>query len=64
MNDLPDEDDDDVALDPGFADRFEQHDRRLPCQLYLISPPAVDAKVRILPEGQSTDVFALMGVEV
>ena len=26
--------------------------------------PAVDAKVRILPEGQSTDVFALMGFVV
>ena len=26
--------------------------------------PAVDAKVRILPEGQSTDVFALMGLVV
>jgi thiamine-phosphate pyrophosphorylase len=43
MIDLPDEDDDGVSLDPGFADRFEQHDRRLPCQLYLISPPAIDA---------------------
>jgi thiamine-phosphate pyrophosphorylase len=34
--------DDDLALDPGFADRFEKHDRRAPCQLYLISPPAID----------------------
>jgi thiamine-phosphate pyrophosphorylase len=40
---LPEEDDDNVTLDPGFADRFEQHDRRPPCQLYLISPPAIDA---------------------
>ena len=37
------ENDDDIPLDPGFADRFEQHDRRLACQLYLISPPAIDA---------------------
>jgi len=34
-------DDDDVALDPGFADRFEQ-DARPPCQLYLISPERYD----------------------
>lgn len=31
-----------LALDPGFADRFEK-DRRPACQLYLISPPAIDA---------------------
>ncbi|WP_253201480.1 thiamine phosphate synthase [Sphingomonas quercus] len=30
------------ALD-GFADRFEGDDRRPPCQLYLISPPSIDA---------------------
>lgn len=30
-----------LALDPGFADRFER-DRRPPCQLYLISPEKVD----------------------
>lgn len=30
--------DDELALDPGFADRFEQGFRP-PCQLYLISPP-------------------------
>lgn len=35
--------DDDLALDPGFAARFERDDRRPPCQLYLISPPAIDA---------------------
>src|SRR3954469_21401209 len=29
--------DDEVELDPGFADRFERGDRN-PCQLYLISP--------------------------
>ena len=32
----------DNALDPGFADRFEPQPRP-PCQLYLISPPAIDA---------------------
>ncbi|ATE63446.1 thiamine phosphate synthase [Rhizorhabdus dicambivorans] len=36
-------DDDDLTLDPGFADRFERDDRRPPCKLYLISPPAIDA---------------------
>lgn len=30
-------------LDPGFADRFERDGRRPPCQLYLISPPQIDA---------------------
>lgn len=34
--------DDELALDPNFADRFER-DRRPACQLYLISPPVVDA---------------------
>ena len=29
-------------LDPDFATAFERNDRRPPCQLYLISPPAVD----------------------
>lgn len=43
MTDLPDEDDDSVALDPGFADRFERDERRPACQLYLISPSAIDA---------------------
>lgn len=32
---------DENALDPGFADRFETG-RRPQCQLYLISPPAID----------------------
>jgi thiamine-phosphate pyrophosphorylase len=32
---------DDLALDPDFAARFEPQ-RRPPCQLYLISPPAID----------------------
>ncbi|NIJ07128.1 thiamine-phosphate pyrophosphorylase [Sphingomonas vulcanisoli] len=36
-----DHDDDALKLDPGFADRFE-HQSRPPCQLYLISPPAID----------------------
>ena len=35
--------DDELRLDPGFADRFERDDRRLPAKLYLISPPAIDA---------------------
>lgn len=34
--------DDDIPLDPSFATRFETNDRRPPCQLYLISPPAID----------------------
>jgi thiamine-phosphate pyrophosphorylase len=33
-------DEDEVALDPGFAQRFDRGDRG-PCQLYLISPPDV-----------------------
>ena len=35
--------DDELKLDPDFASRFEQEDRRPPCQLYLISPPSLDA---------------------
>lgn len=35
--------DDDLRLDPGFADRFERDERRPPAKLYLISPPAIDA---------------------
>lgn len=35
--------DDPLSLDPHFADRFERDRRRPPCQLYLISPPAIDA---------------------
>lgn len=31
---------DDLSLDPNFADRFE-HQARPPCQLYLISPPTI-----------------------
>ncbi len=39
MNDFTDEE---LALDPHFADQFEQGFRP-PCQLYLISPPTVEA---------------------
>ncbi len=35
--------DPELKLDPGFAARFERDERRPPCQLYLISPPAIDA---------------------
>jgi thiamine-phosphate pyrophosphorylase len=35
------EEDDDLRLDPDFAARFETQFRP-PCQLYLISPPAID----------------------
>jgi thiamine-phosphate pyrophosphorylase len=34
-------DDDDLSLDPGFANRFEAGPRG-PCQLYLISPPQIE----------------------
>lgn len=30
--------DDELALDPQFAERFQRDDKRPPCQLYLISP--------------------------
>ena len=30
-----------VELDPGFAARFGEHNRRPACQLYLISPPTL-----------------------
>ena len=39
---MDDDEDDDLALDPGFADRFER-ELRPACQLYLISPAAIDA---------------------
>lgn len=35
LDDLPE------GLDPDFATRFERDDKRPPCQLYLISPPAI-----------------------
>jgi thiamine-phosphate pyrophosphorylase len=38
-DDIPD---DELDLDPGFSERFERQPRP-PCQLYLISPPAIDA---------------------
>jgi len=34
-------DEDALALDPDFARRFERDGSRPPCQLYLISPPAI-----------------------
>ena len=36
------DDEPELGLDPGFAERFERGPRP-PCQLYLISPPAIDA---------------------
>jgi thiamine-phosphate pyrophosphorylase len=36
-------DDSPLGLDPGFGDRFERQPRP-PCQLYLISPPAIDTQ--------------------
>jgi thiamine-phosphate pyrophosphorylase len=35
------DEDDALALDPDFSERFEKHNRRLACQLYLVSPPDV-----------------------
>lgn len=40
MNDFSD---DDLALDPGFAARFDRDDARPPCQLYIISPVSLDS---------------------
>ncbi len=37
------DEEDDLRLDPDFANRFEAEEQRPPCQLYLISPPAIDA---------------------
>jgi thiamine-phosphate pyrophosphorylase len=44
QQDMPGEDipNDEIDLDPGFAERFERQFRPA-CQLYLISPPAIDA---------------------
>jgi len=36
------EEDEEVRLDPHFAERFELDQDRPPCQLYLISPPVID----------------------
>jgi thiamine-phosphate pyrophosphorylase len=43
MGDIPGQDipDDELDLDPGFAERFERQFRPA-CQLYLISPPQID----------------------
>ena len=38
-----DDDSESLELDPGFATRFERDEKRPPCKLYLISPPAIDA---------------------
>ena len=35
------DDQDDIPLDPGFADRFEHEAGRPACQLYLLSPPTI-----------------------
>lgn len=34
---------DEIRLDPNFGDLFERADKPAPCQLYLISPPLIDA---------------------
>lgn len=36
------DDDDSLSLDPDFVRQFERDMRRPACQLYLISPPAID----------------------
>ena len=50
-------------LDPGFADRFERDERRPPCQLYLISPPQIDASfadaLRAALDGGAVAAFQL-----
>jgi thiamine-phosphate pyrophosphorylase len=56
------EDDDDLTLDPGFADRFDAG-ARAPCQLYLISPSSIgddfaDMLARAL-EGGPVSAFQL-----
>lgn len=40
---IEDQQDDDLQLDPHFAERFEADPDAPPCQLYLISPPTIDA---------------------
>jgi len=37
------DDDDALSLDPDFAARLQRDDRQPPCQLYLISPPRIEA---------------------
>jgi thiamine-phosphate pyrophosphorylase len=51
---MADIDDDDIPLDPGFADRFERDPRRPACQLYLISPPRIE-------DGFAVDLDAALG---
>lgn len=38
MPEIETQDEDTLALDPDFSGRFERHNRRLRCQLYLVSP--------------------------
>jgi len=38
---MTDQPEDVLSLDPHFADRFVRDESRPPCQLYLISPPAI-----------------------
>ena len=60
MTDFTDEE---MALDPHFAERFERDDRRPPCQLYLISPPVFDddfaERLRAAFEGGPVAAFQL-----
>lgn len=55
-------DEEDLGLDPGFADRFER-EAKPPCQLYLISPPAIDAgfadRLRVALDAGSVAAFQL-----
>ena len=59
MTDFTDEE---LALDPHFADQFEQGFRP-PCQLYLISPPAIGAdfpdRLRAAFDGGKVAAFQL-----
>ena len=44
---IPEEglDEEELRLDPGFADRFERGDRPA-CQLYLVSPPTSSGETK------------------
>ena len=57
------DEDDAPALDPGFADRFERDLGRPACQLYLISPPAIDdgftSRLAAALDGGSVAAFQL-----
>src|SRR3546814_7599572 len=56
MTDFTDEE---LALDPNFADRFEQGFRPA-CQLFLISPPAIGAAVADRSEAHTSELESLM----